>query len=1388
MANKFFAAIRARFFNTAADTALDVGVSGDANPRLSIDAGGKISWGDGTNAVDTNIYRDSASVLKTDDTLKVPVLFIDGIEVDTTGATTDQVLKYNGTKFLPATGSSVGALNDLSDVVITTPLEFQTLEYNGTNWVNANSPSSVYVRNAEATTITTGTCVYLFGATGDHATVKRADNNSDTTSSKTVGVVSANILASENGVVVTQGYVDGIDLSVGYTAGDVLWLGEAGAFTKTKPTAPDHLVFIGVVVRATNNGIIYVATQNGYELDELHNVSLPSPASGEFLKYNGSLWVADAIDLGTDTTGNYMSGISGTSPVSVSHTPSEGSSATVSLSSGYGDTQNPYGSKTANYVLASPDGSSGAPSFRALTATDIPYPGSANQIIYKNSSNVATGSSGLQYDGTSIKVNGNLESVYSNGDEGGEIFLSKASTNTTIVTGVTIDVNQNRLRFYENGGTNRGFYIDITGGAAAATTNLVGGGGATTLDGLTDVTAPSPSSGDFLKWNGTAWVNDAIDLGTDTTGNYMSGISGTSPVSVAHTAGEGSSATVSLAASYGDTQNPYASKTANYVLAAPNGSAGVPTFRAIVAADIPTLNQNTTGTAATVTGAAQTAITSVGTLTGLTVSNATTAATFSGSTTNSANPVVTLNGVSGSGSLNLFNDMGAGSYNGIVTAGSKGIIASGANSTTSRGSFVIAPWSDTAYGIRLSGGSTTDILVRGTTTFTPSIAANKALIVQGVASQAGDFFDVQESGGASRFKVDSSGNLFVASNITTGDAKTKVGFGRTGNGYSYIDLIGDATYTDYGLRLLRGNTGANAASELLHRGTGALSIITQEVAPMIFSTSNTERMRINSAGNVGIGTASPATALQVVGTVTATAFAGPLTGNVTGNVSGSAATVTGAAQTAITSVGTLTALTVSGNLTVDTSTLFVDATNNRVGIGTASPNSALHVFAGALGGTAGDELIATQVRATNNNQDIVYTKYRRVSTGADWTTAQAKIQRTIDATDMGYVAFGGTSAQDVRIGSGTTDIATFASNGTIVTTSTAAAKVLVVKGAASQSGDFIDVQDSGGASQFKVDSTGNLLVGATSRRSVGGSFQTAVVNQIFNEQGSGGLTAFTSVLNRADSNGLRFVLGKSRGTTAGAVTALVDGDSIANLMFAGADGTTLDPIAAQITANVDGTVATGSVPGRITFFTTSNGASVNAERMRITNAGNVGIATTVPVARLEVLGSNTVSSQTNVSGAFGTTTSGRLLLGSITGNTPFIGSEGATTLAFTTNATVRMRIDSSGNVGIGTASPTEKLDVAGNIALTGSVVFEGATADGFETTLAVTEPTGSDKTITLPNASGTVALIAVSDTAPTAPVAGNLWYKSDTGAMYVYYDSFWIEVGSPSSGLDGGSA
>jgi len=83
----------------------------------------------------------------------------------------------------------------------------------------------------------------------------------------------------------------------------------------------------------------------------------------------------------------------------------------------------------------------------------------------------------------------------------------------------------------------------------------------------------------------------------------------------------------------------------------------------------------------------------------------------------------------------------------------------------------------------------------------------------------------------------------------------EVGTGRTGNGYAWLDLVGDETYSDYGLRLIRYNSGANAGSDLYHRGTGSLRLFADEAAPIVFSTDSTERMRIDAVGAVGIGTA-----------------------------------------------------------------------------------------------------------------------------------------------------------------------------------------------------------------------------------------------------------------------------------------------------------------------------------------------------------------------------------------------------------------------------------------------------------------------------------------------------------------------------------------------------
>lgn len=300
--------LRGTEFANAGDEAVSTRVGTDSYPRIRIDAGGRITWASGSATGDTTLYRDGANLLKTDDVFQalsgVVTLATNGIP---TAALSDGALAVDTTNdaFYFRSGgewiqvSIETTLDGLTDVTITSPQEFQSLVYDGTGWVNQHASTVTYVRNAEATTLTTGTVVYLFGATGDHATVKRADNDSDTTSSKTVGLVAAPIAASENGPVVTRGYVDGINLSTGYASGDILWLAEDGGFTKVKPTAPEHLVFIGVVVRATNNGIVYVATQNGYELDELHDVRIASPTNGQVLKYNGTLWVNDTDNAGT---------------------------------------------------------------------------------------------------------------------------------------------------------------------------------------------------------------------------------------------------------------------------------------------------------------------------------------------------------------------------------------------------------------------------------------------------------------------------------------------------------------------------------------------------------------------------------------------------------------------------------------------------------------------------------------------------------------------------------------------------------------------------------------------------------------------------------------------------------------------------------------------------------------------------------------------------------------------------------------------------------------------------------------------------------------------------------------------------------------------------------
>jgi hypothetical protein len=155
----------------------------------------------------------------------------------------------------------------------------------------------VSVINKTGVTIPKGTIVYLKSASssGTHPEILLADADTEATSSKTLGATYEDIDDSTVGYVVTSGEVDNLNTSM-YSIGAKLWLSQtAGQVTTTPPVQPAHTVFIGTVTRSQNtNGRILYAIQNGYELEELHNVLITgTPSNGQVLTYNStsSLWI-----------------------------------------------------------------------------------------------------------------------------------------------------------------------------------------------------------------------------------------------------------------------------------------------------------------------------------------------------------------------------------------------------------------------------------------------------------------------------------------------------------------------------------------------------------------------------------------------------------------------------------------------------------------------------------------------------------------------------------------------------------------------------------------------------------------------------------------------------------------------------------------------------------------------------------------------------------------------------------------------------------------------------------------------------------------------------------------------------------------------------------------
>lgn len=191
-----------------------------------------------------------------------------------------------------------------------------------TNANGAVTNSEVYVKAAEP--ITAGNAVYISGASGANKIISLAQAISDPLSSKTLGLSLQNLATNGFGYVVTEGDITGLSINLGsghgVNEGDPIWLSPTtpGGLLygiANKPSAPNHLVFIGVVTRITGNTLtdIFVKVQNGFELDELHNVSINGKQNGQVLTYESStqLWKNKPTYTAKSTTGNPATGIEG---------------------------------------------------------------------------------------------------------------------------------------------------------------------------------------------------------------------------------------------------------------------------------------------------------------------------------------------------------------------------------------------------------------------------------------------------------------------------------------------------------------------------------------------------------------------------------------------------------------------------------------------------------------------------------------------------------------------------------------------------------------------------------------------------------------------------------------------------------------------------------------------------------------------------------------------------------------------------------------------------------------------------------------------------------------------------------------------------------------------
>lgn len=265
-------------------------------------------------------------------------------------------------------------------------------------WDNGNGTPSVVVNanidlqlgqenlarvyNGTGSQINKGSVVAVTGAQGQRPSVALADADSEPLSASTLGVAAENIANGAEGFVATFGLLRGINTSA-FTAGDPLYLSQtAGGLTATRPTAPAHTVFIGWAISINaSSGEIFLNINNGWELDELHNVLITSPASGNTLIYDASVGVWKNANL-TDGTGISITEGAGSITVTNTGVTSAVAGTGISVSGATGAVTITNTAPDQTVAIASGTGISATGTYPNFTVTNTDL--GSSQAIFKN--------------------------------------------------------------------------------------------------------------------------------------------------------------------------------------------------------------------------------------------------------------------------------------------------------------------------------------------------------------------------------------------------------------------------------------------------------------------------------------------------------------------------------------------------------------------------------------------------------------------------------------------------------------------------------------------------------------------------------------------------------------------------------------------------------------------------------------------------------------------------------------------------------------------------------------------------------------------------------------------------------------------------------------------